>query len=132
MLITSLSGAGKTNLLYHILMSPLVYYDQIYLYAKNIEQDKYQQMIKMFDRIRNNIGYDLLVYSNDIITPVEDLLDDDAQKIVIFDDYVTEKIKLNYFRRGRDKDCSIFYLSQSYYKTPKDIRFNCSHFPKHQ
>ena len=45
MLITSPSGTGKTNLLYHILMSPLVYYDQIYLYAKNLEQDKYQLLL---------------------------------------------------------------------------------------
>ena len=54
----------------------------------------------MFDSIRNNIGYDPLVYSNDIITPVEDLMGDDAQKIVIFDDYVT----IDYFIRGRHKN----------------------------
>ena len=32
-------------------MSPLVYYDQIHLYAKNLQQDKYQQMIEAFDGI---------------------------------------------------------------------------------
>ena len=26
------------------------------------------------------------------------------------------------------KKCSVIYLSQSYYLTPKDIRLNCSHF----
>ena len=26
------------------------------------------------------------------------------------------------------KNCSVIYLSQSYYKTPKVIRMNCSHF----
>ena len=40
MLICGGSGSGKTNLLYHILMKPLVYYDQIHLYGKNLEQDK--------------------------------------------------------------------------------------------
>ena len=34
MLICGNSGSGKTNLLYHILMKPLVYYDQIHLYGK--------------------------------------------------------------------------------------------------
>ena len=34
MLICGGSGSGKTNLLYHILMQPLVYYDQIHLYEK--------------------------------------------------------------------------------------------------
>ena len=31
MLICGNPGSGKTNLLYHILMKPLVYYDQIHL-----------------------------------------------------------------------------------------------------
>ena len=34
MLICGNSGCGKTNLLYHMLMKPLVYYDQIHLYGK--------------------------------------------------------------------------------------------------
>ena len=46
MLICGGSGSGKTNLLYHMLMKPLVYYDQIHLYAKNLEQDKYHDMIR--------------------------------------------------------------------------------------
>ena len=45
MLIYGNSGSGKTNLLYHILMKPLVYYDQIHLYGKNLEQEKYRHMI---------------------------------------------------------------------------------------
>ena len=34
------SGSGKTNPLYHILMKPLVCYDHIHLYAKNMTHDK--------------------------------------------------------------------------------------------
>ncbi|CAH3163914.1 unnamed protein product, partial [Porites lobata] len=74
------SGSGKTNLLYHILMKPLVYYDQIHLYGKNLEQEKYRHMIETM---------------NDI---------------------------------SRHKNCSVIYLSQLFYKTPKDIRLNCSHY----
>ena len=37
MLLCGNSGSGKTKLLYHILMKPLVYYDQIHLYGKNLE-----------------------------------------------------------------------------------------------
>ena len=40
MVICGNSGSGKTNLLYHILMKPLVFYDQIHLYGKNLEQEK--------------------------------------------------------------------------------------------
>ena len=38
MLICGNSGSGKTNLLYHMLIKPLLYYDEIYLYARNLEQ----------------------------------------------------------------------------------------------
>ena len=40
MLICGSSGCGKTNLLYHMLIKPLLYYDEIHLYAKNLEQEK--------------------------------------------------------------------------------------------
>ena len=35
---------------------------------------------------------------------------------------------VDYFIQGRHKNCSILYLSQSFYKTPRDIRLNCSHY----
>ena len=50
---------------------------------------------------------------------------------MIFDDFVCEKNQkplIDYFIRGWHKNCSAIYLSQSYYKTPKDIRLNCLHF----
>ena len=58
-------------------------------------------------------------------------MEDRNQKVVIFDDYVCEKNKndiINYFIQGREKNCYVIYISQSYYKTPKDIRINCSHY----
>ena len=131
MLICGNSGSGKTNMLYHMLMKPLVYYDQIHLYGKNLEQQKYQDMISTFDDISQSVGYNVLLCSNDDIVPVENLMDDTAQKIVIFDDYVcdkNQKLLIEYFIRGRHKNCSVIYLSQSFYGTPKDIRLNCSHF----
>ena len=35
---------------------------------------------------------------------------------------------INYFIQGRHKNSCVIYLSQSYYKTPKDIRLYCSHY----
>ena len=35
---------------------------------------------------------------------------------------------IDYFIQGRHKNCSVIYLSQSFYKTPRDIRLNCSHY----
>ena len=131
MLICGGSGSGKTNLLYHMLMKPLVYYDQIHLYAKNLEQEKYQNMMKKFNEISQSVGYDVLVCNNNDIVPVENMMDDSAQKIVIFDDFVCDKNQkplIDYFIRGRHKNCSVIYLSQSFYGTPRDIRLTCSHF----
>ena len=131
MLICGNSGSGKTNLLYHMLMNPLLYYDEIYLYARNLEQDKYKRLMQKMREMSHKLGYEILNVSNDEITPVTEMDYADNQKIVIFDDYVCDKNQrqiVDYFIQGRHKNCSVIYLSQSFYKTPKDIRLNCSHY----
>ena len=132
MLICGNSGSGKTNLLYHMLIEPLIYYDKIYLYAKNLEQEKYQNLMNLMNEASNEkAGYKIMEVSNDRIIPINHLNYEDNQKIIIFDDYVCEKNQrdiIDYFIQGRHKNCSVIYLSQSFYKTPKDIRLNCSHY----
>ena len=131
MLICGNSGSGKTNLLYHMLIKPLLYYDEIYLYARNLEQDRYQKLIKKMMDLSHKLGYEILHTSNDEIIPITEMNYEDNQKLVIFDDYVCEKNQkslIDYFIQGRHKNCSVIYLSQSFYKTPKDIRLNCSHY----
>ena len=111
-----------------IVLLKLLYFDKIYLYAKNLEQGKYQTLKKALDN--RKVGYKIIETSNDEITPLDELAPDN-QKIVIFDDFVCEKnqsLLINHFIRGRHKKCSVIYLSQSYLKSPKGIRLNCSHF----
>ena len=129
MLICGPSGSGKTNTLMHMIYN-LLYFDKIYLYAKNLEQSKYQNLMDKFKPISDEAGYDVIEASNDKIIPVNDL-DSENQKLVIFDDFVCDKNQdplVEYFIQGKHKNCSMIYLSQSFYKTPKDIRLNCSHF----
>ena len=131
MLICGNSGSGKTNLLFHMLIQPLLYYDEIYLYAKNLEQEKYQNLINKMNELSRGSDYNIMTVSNDKIIPINDLDYEDNQKFVIFDDYVCEKNQrqiVDYFIQGRHKNCSVIYLSQSFYKTPRDIRLNCSHY----
>ena len=62
--------------------------------------------------ISEHVGYPVLISSNDKITPVKQL-DNDMQKVVIFDDYVCEKQQkplIDYFLQGRHKNCSVIYL----------------------
>ena len=130
MLICGNSGSGKTNLLLHMLLS-LLCYDEIYLYAKNLDQEKYQILINEMNKMSKELDYDIMTISNDKIIPIKDLDYEDNQKLVVFDDYVCEKNQrqiVDYFIQGRHKNCSVIYLSQSFYKTPRDIRLNCSHY----
>ena len=76
--------------------------------------------------ISDEAGYDVVEMHNDETIPVSEM-EDDNQKIVVFDDFVCEKNQkplINYFLSGRHKSRSVIYLSQSYFKTPKDIRLN--------
>ena len=129
MLICGPSGSGKTNSLLHMIMN-LLYFNKCHLYAKNLKQSKYEYLMKTFKPISKEVGYDILEVSNDEIQPVSEI-NGNNQKLLIFHDFVCEKnqvLLINYFIRGRHKNCSVIYLSQSYYKTRRDIRLNCSHF----
>ena len=101
---------------------------------KNLEQEKYTHLSEKIERIAkvNKIPIDeILHHSNEEIKPISEMEEDKNQKVVIFDDYVCEKNQgdiINYFIQGRNKNCCVIYISQSYYKTPKDIRLNCSHY----
>ena len=132
MLICGNGGSGKTNLLYHMLIETLIYDDKIYLYAKNLEQEKYQNLMNLMKEASNEkAGYKIMEISNDEILPITHIPYEDNHKIIIFDDYVCEKNQreiVDYFIQGRQKNCSVIYLSQSFYKTPRDIRLNCSHY----
>ena len=67
MLICGNSGSGKTNLLYHMLMEPLIHYEEIYLY---LEHEKYQKLMKKMREMSKHVGYNRLNVSNDKTTPV--------------------------------------------------------------
>ena len=127
MLICAPSGGGKTNLLLDMIYR-LLFFDKIYLYARNLSQSKYKHLFKSFEPISNEAGYDVIEASNDDIIPLTDLSDEN-QKLVIFDDYLNtgkkndERIR-DYFTNSRNKNCCCIYLSQSYYGTDKTIRLN--------
>ena len=79
-------------------------------------------------------------YSNDIqdvYNNIEDYNPIKKRKIlIVFDDMVADMIdnnKLNpiateLFIRGRKLDISIVFITQSYFKVPKDVRLNSTHF----
>jgi len=130
MLICGPSNSGKTNILLNMIYE-LLLFDKIYLFAKNLEQDKYQHLLQDFaENINPEVGYEVIEANSDEITPLEELPVYN-QKIVVFDDIVCESNQnsiINYFINGRHKKCCVIYLTQEFYKVPKIIRNNCNHF----
>ena len=129
LVIAGPSGSGKTNTLLHMIYN-LLFFDEIWLFAKNLHQDKYQFLLRDFaERVDPEVGYKVIETPPEIV-PLKEL-GHESQKIVIFDDYVCEKNQneiVNYFINGRHHNCSIIYLSQSFFKVPKNIRDTASHF----
>ena len=79
-------------------------------------------------------------YSNDMQDVYKNIEDYNPIKkrkvLIIFDDMIADMInnnKLNpivteLFIRGRKLNISIVFITQSYFKVPKDVRLNCTHF----
>ena len=130
MLICGPSNSGKTNILMNMIYF-LLKFDKIYLFSKNLHQDKYRGLLQDFaEQINPKVGYEVIEAYGDEIIPLEELPVDN-QKIVVFDDLVCESNQnsiINYFINGRHRNCCVIYLTQTLYKVPKSIRDNCSHF----
>ena len=141
-LITGDSGSGKTNALLNLINNqPDI--DKIYLYAKDPYETKYQYLINK----REKVGLDhfndhkaFMEYSNDMQDVRKNIEEYNPIKkrkvLIVFDDMIADMInnkKLNpivteLFIRGRKINISIAFITQSYFKMPKDVRLNSTHF----
>ena len=117
--------------------------DKIYLYAKDPYERKYQYLIDK----REKVGIDhfkdpkaFMEYSDDmqdVYNNIEDYNPGNKRKIlIVFDDMIEDMInnkKLNpvvteFFIKSRKLNISIVFITQSYFKVPKDVRLNSTHF----
>jgi len=138
-LLSGLSGCGKTNCVVCPILQGNIKFDKLYLCTKSPDQDKYRFLIKWCNTIKEKVkethGSDV-----DVIEICEDVsqiphvqeLDPTIVNLMIFDDLLLEADPENkiesYFIRGRHTNANCIYMSQSYYKTPKKIRENCTYF----
>ena len=141
-LIVGSSGSGKTNALFNLINNqPDI--DKIYLYAKDAYEGKYQYLINQREKVyvsHYNDSKAFIEYSNDmqdVYKNIEDYNPRNNRKVlIIFDDTIADMInnkKLNpivteLFIRGRKLNISIVFIAQSYFKVPKDVRLNSTHF----
>ena len=140
--IIGYSGSGKINALLNLTNNqPDI--DKIYLYAKDLYEAKYQYLVNK----RENVGLDhfddpkaFMKYSNDMQDVYKKIGDYNPRKkrkvLIVFDDMIADMInnnKLNpiiteLFVRGRKLNIYIVFIMQSYFKVPKDVRLNSTHF----
>ena len=141
-LIIEGSGSGKTNVLLNLIENqPDI--DKIYLYAKDPYEAKYQYLINKRESVGINHFNDpkaFIEYSNDMRDVYKNINyynpDKENKILIVFDDVIADMInnkKLNsivteLFIRGRKLNISIVFITQSYFKVPKDVRLNTTYF----
>ena len=113
------------------------------MYAKDPYESKYQYLIKIREKVGLNHFKDLkavIEYSNDMRNVCKNINNYNPDKedkiLILFDDMIADMIqnkKLNsvlteLFIRGRKLNISLVFFTQTYFKVPKDVRLNSTHF----
>ena len=123
--IVAPSGSGKSNLLVNLLS---LFCDgdgtfaDMTIITRNKDEPLYRWLVDKCDQIRIVEG----IHN----TPKLDSMDKKENHLVVWDDLVLSKdlsMVENYYIRARKLNCSVIFISQSYFKIPKIIRNNCSY-----
>ena len=117
--------------------------DKIFLYAKDPYEAKYQFLINKRESTglkHFNDPKAFIEYSNDMQNVYKNIDEYNVVKerkiLIVFDYMIADMInnkKLNsivteLFIRGRKLNISLVFITQSYFKVPKDVRLNSTHF----
>ena len=142
-LIIGPSRSGKSNYLLNLIQKDNNIIDKIYLYAKDLEEPKYQLLINKKEKAGKNFNNGptaFIEHSNsmdDIFSEIEDYNRKRKRKIlIIFDDMINhvmsdkkaQQILKDIFIRCKNLNISLCFLTQSYFSVPKDVRLNFSHY----
>lgn len=125
MCIVAPSGSGKTNFLLNILRifgKGTGTFADISIITSNKDEPLYNYLTGENDRI--------IIKEGIISTPKLDDFDKEYNHLVVWDDLVLDKnldSVEKYYMRARKKNCSVIFLSQSYYDIPKFIRKNSNY-----
>jgi hypothetical protein len=125
MCIVAPSGSGKTNFLLNLIKvfsQGKGTFADIHICTANKDEPLYNWLTSENDQIKISEGISS--------TPKLDEMDKEYNHLVIWDDLVlTKDLKPveKYYIRARKLNCSVIFLSQSYYDIPKMIRKNSSY-----
>ena len=125
MIVVAPSGSGKTNFLLNLLRvfgQGKGTFTDVTIVTANKDEPLYNYLTGEHEQIVIKEG----VHN----TPKLDDMDKKYNHLVVWDDLVLSKdLKSveNYYMRARKQNCSVVFLSQSYYDIPKFIRKNSSY-----
>jgi len=127
-LVVAPSGSGKSNFITNLISlfckGKEGTFDSIFIFCKSRDEPLYQFLS---DKSKGLIE----VHEDLLKLPALNELKPSQQTLIIFDDFITDIKKFpiisEYFIRGRKRGCSLMFLSQSYYNTPKIIRQNINY-----
>lgn len=126
MIIAGNSGSGKTQTLLNLLYNMPDTFEKIFIVTKCKDEP-------LYNYLEDKLG-DEGVSIKEGITELPDLdsLDKTQNNLIVLDDLVNEPAKQqrpiqDYFIRARKKNCSLIYISQSFYQVPKLIRDNITY-----
>lgn len=132
------AGCGKTNSLVSIILSGYLKFDRLWLVSHSVEQPKYKLLTQYFNTLEKEMEKEcgervellkLITTTTDIPT-LEDI-NSDLHHVFIFDDMLLDKDQSKmeeFFVRGRHRNCSVIYISQSFFDTPKLVRKNSEYW----
>ena len=141
-LIIGGSWSGKTNALIN-LINEQNYIDKIYLYARDLNEPKYEYLITKckdvgIKHLNNPSAFiECLNTMDDVYDNINDYNSNRRRKIlIVFDDLIADvmtnkkfqAIRKELFIRYRKLNISRVFITQSYFSLPKNVRLNSTHY----
>lgn len=126
------TGAGKTTAMCELILK-LIKFEHLYLYARDLEEPIYKGIMATLDEIQEDNGLPDALYTasenpDDIIEVAK--MNASVRSVMIFDDMVSSArarpVIFEHFLRGRKKNCSYIFISQSYFSIQRQVRLQLS------
>ena len=117
--------------------------DKIYLYAKDLEEPKYQFLNEKREKAGSKNLKDHTAFvehsstMDDILENIEDYNDKRKRNVlIVFDDMISramsnkkaQQVLKELIIRCRKLNISLCFLTQSHFIVPKDVTLNCTHY----